>query len=187
MSPAPTRRAATADPPRFSMGTSLHHASPLRRRRRSSGEGAPWQHGFYICHGDKMTRSVSPKARLRGAHLSTPAEQNRVLKIPLVPAEGSRLWRQTNLKPGPLLPVQDNHSWLPSRQCFDNAGRGFSVLPAPSPGGSVGDGETRCDFPPLSRRGMAKSVKLVPQPAMRSVCGAAASGNPWQSRVRKIA
>jgi hypothetical protein len=47
-----------------------------------------------------MTRSVSAKARLRGAHLSTPAEQNKVLEIPLVPAEGSRLWRQTNLKPG---------------------------------------------------------------------------------------
>jgi hypothetical protein len=123
-----------------------------------------------------MTRSVSPKARLRGAHLSTPAEQNKVLKIPLVPAEGSRLWRQTNLKPGTPVARSGNHSWLPSRKCFDNAGRGFSLLPALSPGDSVADGETRCDFPPLSRRGMAKSVKLVPQPAIRSVCGAAASG-----------
>ena len=47
-----------------------------------------------------MTRSVSPKARLRGARLSIPAEQNKVLEKPLVLARGSRLWRQTNLKPG---------------------------------------------------------------------------------------
>ena len=160
MSPAPTRRAATADPPRFSIGhlppripTAL--SPPILRRK------AHRQRAFYICHGGKMTRSVSPKARLRGAHLSTPAEQNKVLKIPLVPAERSRRWRQTNLKPGAPVARSGNHSWLPSRQCFDNAGRGFSLLPALSPGDSVADGETRCEFPPLSRRGMAKSVKLA--------------------------
>jgi hypothetical protein len=32
-----------------------------------------------------------------------------------------------------------------------------------------------------TRRGMAKSVKLVPQPAIRSVCGAAASGTPGKA------
>ena len=32
-----------------------------------------------------------------------------------------------------------------------------------------------------TRRGMAKSVKLVPQPAICSVCGAAASGTPGKA------
>jgi hypothetical protein len=104
-----------------------------------------------------MTRSVSPKARLRGAHLSTPAEQNKALKIPFVPAEGSCLWRQTNLKPGPRLPVHGNRSWLPSRIAIRNSAlitpdANFSSVPGLSPGDSVADGETRRHFPPLSRR-----------------------------------
>ena len=53
-----------------------------------------------------MTRSVSPRARLRGAHLSTPAEQNKVLKIPSFQQNAHAGGGRRISNPGLLLPVQ---------------------------------------------------------------------------------